>query len=431
MNNYPIPTKQQEEWSNCELGVIIHHCLETYNPDLPMSKWKCSPDQLPASIFTPKNEDTDQWLKAASAMGAKYAVFVANHVTGFSMWPTKANKYSVEGSPYMDGKADIVKDFIASCKKYNIKPGIYYSTGCNGYYDINDNHELDTSTPKYKEYIQIVESQLEELWGNYGELFEIWFDGGVIPKDQGGPDVMKLIKKYQSNAVCFQGPNEHNKNMRWVGNENGLAPINCWSTSKHNTCAFGGDYEDDVVGVGNPDGEYWIPAETDMGNRAADSFGGGWGWKAGEEDKVLSPEHLLECYYTSVGRNSNLLLGMAINTDGLFEDEQQFVEFGKKIKELYANPIRSTRGIGTNFVIGLDEPTLVKNIVIMEDIHYGEKVRDFTIIVETESGEEEVFAAQCIGHKRLVKLDKKITKATLQINKSVDTVIIKDFTLYA
>lgn len=430
MKNYPLPTPQHEEWSDCELGVIIHHTLEIYNPQLPMNKWKCSPKELPASIFTPKKVDTDQWLRAAKAMGAKYAVFVANHVTGFSMWPTEENNYSVKSASYKNGEADLVKEFIESCCRYNIKPGLYYSTGCNGYYGINDNNNLDTSTPKYKEYIKMVEAQLKELWSNYGELFEIWFDGGVIPKEHGGPDVISLINKYQPNAVCFQGPKEHNKNMRWVGNEAGHAPMNCWSTSRYNTCAFGGEYEDDKIGVGNPDGAYWIPAETDMGNRSQDSFGGGWGWKAGEEDKVLSPDYLLNCYYTSVGRNSNLLLGMAINQDGYFEDEKQFIEFGKKIEELYAKPVKTIRGIGTEFEIELETKTLVKNIVLMEDIHYGERVRNYTVQVELESGLVDIFSAKCIGHKRIIKLDKEITKAKLIITDSIDEPIIKEFTLY-
>lgn len=154
------------------------------------------------------------------------------------------------------------------------------------------------------------------------------------------------------------------------------------------------------------------------------------GWRESEDDKVYTPEQLLECYYTSVGRNTNLLLGMAINQDGYFADEEQFIEFGKLVKDIYVNPVKSTKGIGDEFTLALDEPAMIKHIVVMEDIHYGEKVRDFSVYVEDESGEEEVFHARCIGHKRIVKLDRKIKRATLKINECTDTVIIKDFTLY-
>ncbi|NOU75741.1 hypothetical protein GC098_30985 [Paenibacillus sp. LMG 31458] len=431
MNKFPIPTIPQEEWANCELGVIIHYNLETFHPDLPQNKWKSSPDVMTADTFAPKEVDTDQWMEAAKAMGAKYAVFVANHVTGFAMWPTKQNKYSVVGSPYLDGKADIVRDFINSCKKYDIKPGLYYSTGCNGYYGINDEMLNDTQTETYRNYIKVVESQLEELWGNYGELFEIWFDGGVISLSQGGPNVLELIRKYQPEAICFQGLKEQTHNLRWVGNERGEAPLNCWSTSTKNTCSFGGTEEDRGIGKGNPEGEYWIPAESDMGNRSKQASGGGWGWREGEEHLVYKPEHLLDCYYNTVGRNSNLLLGMAIHRDGYFPDVQQFNEFGRLVNEIYADPVKSTSGTGNKYELDLTELTYIKNISIMEDIHYGERVRDFTVTVETENGMEEIFNAECIGHKRLIKLEKKIKKAILTINQRVDTVIIKDFTLYA
>lgn len=85
MPKIPLPTPRQEEWADLEMGVIIHHCMETYHPDLPPSQWKRSPDKMPASSFAPTDENTDQWLQAASKMGAKYAVLVANHVTGFSL----------------------------------------------------------------------------------------------------------------------------------------------------------------------------------------------------------------------------------------------------------------------------------------------------------------------------------------------------------
>ncbi len=87
MPKIPFPTPRQEEWADLEMGVIIHHCMETYHPDLPPSQWKRSPDKMPASSFAPTDENTDQWLQAASKMGAKYAVLVANHVTGFSKCP--------------------------------------------------------------------------------------------------------------------------------------------------------------------------------------------------------------------------------------------------------------------------------------------------------------------------------------------------------
>ena len=114
-------------------------------------------------------------------MGAKYAVLVAKHCSGFSLWPTDAHDYSIKQSPWKNGEGDIVADFIASCKKYNIKPGIYASTTANGYLYVDNPGVVQEGGPvTQEEYNQIVTQQLTELWSNYGELFEIWFDGGVL-----------------------------------------------------------------------------------------------------------------------------------------------------------------------------------------------------------------------------------------------------------
>ena len=430
MYQYPLPTKKQEEWANMELGVIIHHLMEVYHPDIPPSEWKTSPERMPAESFAPTDENTDQWLEAASAMGAKYAVLVTNHVTGFSLWPTKENNYSIAGSPFRDGKADVVRDFIDSCKKYGVRPGLYYSTGCNGYYGINDSVKQDYLSPAYQQYVRMVERQLSEIWGGYGELFEIWFDGGVIPHRLGGPDVVGLIKKYQPDAICFQGPKEHYQNLRWVGNERGLAPIDCWSTSKINTCGFGGDEENCAIGTGSPDGKYWIPAETDMGNRKPNAFGGGWGWAANEEHLIYTPEELLERYITSVGRNSNLLLGMGISTRGHFEDAEQFRRFGELIRGLYENPISTCRGTGCEFTLTLDGAKRVKNLMLMEDIHYGERVRDFAVEAEKDGQWTQIFEAHCIGHKRIIPINAEISAVRLKIRSAVDTPIIKEMTCF-
>ena len=113
-------------------------------------------------------------------------------------------------------------------------------SGCNGYYDINDERQLDFKSDFYQEYVKNVEAQVTELWSEYGDLFEIWFDGGVIPVEKGGPNLVPILQKYQPNAICFQGPKEYAHNVRWVGNEDGLAPENCWATTNNGEAAYDG-----------------------------------------------------------------------------------------------------------------------------------------------------------------------------------------------
>ncbi|MBE6896937.1 MAG: hypothetical protein E7477_07540 [Ruminococcaceae bacterium] len=426
------PTKQQLEWADMELGVLIHYCMEIYNPEFRGYKTAAVRTELPPSIMNPTKLDTDQWIAAAHAMGAKYAVLVANHCTGFSLWQTKVNDYSCASMAWKDGKGDILADFIKSCEKYGLTPGIYYSTGCNGYYDIDDSRAMDYKSDFYREYVKNVEAQVKELWSEYGELFEIWFDGGVIPVEKGGPNLVPILQKYQPNAICFQGPKEYAHNVRWVGNEDGLAPENCWATTNNGEAAYDGTFDCEAAGVGDPNGKYWWPAETDMPNRTHRAFGGGWAWRAGEEKEIFTPEQLLDCYIRSVGRNSNLLMGMAISVDGDFQDTKQFEEFGKLIKETFGKPIVSVDGEKDHLTVdsvslAVSKPTEINYISIMEDISDGQNIRQFDIFLDGEL----FYSGECIGHKRIIPVKgKKASQVLLKINKYVDMPTIRKFEIF-
>lgn len=431
MHHLPLPTARQEEWADLELGVIIHQVMEVYHPDIPFEESSVSTKRMPAESFAPMQQNTDQWIEAAARMGAKYAVLVANHGTGFSLWPTKANDYSIAHSPYRDGKGDTVAEFLASCRKYGLRPGLYYNTVCNAFYGLHDSNRPELLSDAYRAYIQIVNQQLAELWSEYGEMFEIWFDGGVIPRKLGGPDVPHLLQKFQPNAVCFQGPSGHAHNLRWVGNENGKAAMDCWSTVRTDSTGFG---DEDVadVGQGDPNGDHWLPAETDMANRRQSAFGGGWFWRANEEHLVYPAEELMDAYMTSVGRNSNLLLGMCIDSRGLFpeEDVKQFVRFGEMVRDLYRDPAAQCRGTGTRFELKLDAPEQIRHIVLAEDIHYGQRVRGFHVELDTPEGTQRFFEARSIGHKRIIPVHQKVLAARLVVDEAVDTPILREMTLY-
>ena len=425
------PTEEQLIWQDMELGVIIHYLMDIYDPSADPKSISVR-DKLPASCFAPHGWDTDQWIRSACEMGAKYAVLVANHCTGFSLWQTKVNPYSVAGCAYKNGKGDIVRDFIDSCKKYGLKPGIYYSTGCNGYYGINDGLMNDDfyKTDTYREFVGNVEAQVRELWSEYGDLFEIWFDGGIVPKEKGGPDLLPLLTKYQPNALCFQGPKGYRNNLRWVGNEDGLAPVDCWASTYSGDMRSDGTEPNEKEGVGDPDGIYYSPAETDMPNRDHRAFGYGWAWSPDQADLAFSPEYLLDCYVRSVGRNSNLLIGMAIGTDGLFEDEKQFIEFGKLLENTFGEKALKAYSQGTREKVQkviLAEPADISYVVIRENMADGHKIRHYKIYINGRFTEE----GNCIGHKRIipVKAD-AVSEVTVELCDICDGAKLRDIAIY-
>ncbi|MAE19245.1 hypothetical protein CMK12_10020 [Candidatus Poribacteria bacterium] len=102
---------------------------------------------------------------------------------------------------------DIVADFVASCRKYDLRPAYYYHTGYNAYCNMDNPGRVRSGDAEAQaRYNRIVYQQCTELWSNYGPLFEIWFDGGILPPDQWGPDVVSLLWDLQPQAVIFQGP---------------------------------------------------------------------------------------------------------------------------------------------------------------------------------------------------------------------------------
>lgn len=256
------PTPEQVAWSDAQIGVIIHYDINVFAPkSFNYSDSKTLPD---LAVFNPSKLDTDQWIESAAEAGATYAVLVAKHGTGFTLWPSKADPYGVGGTPWRGGKGDIVADFISSCEKYNIRPGLYTNTNSNtkhgaGYKPFEDKE-------KQKQYNEIVLAQLTELWTQYGELFEIWFDGGVMTEKEGGiaNKVSKLLCEHQPQAILFQGPAQSKNLIHWIGNEHGHAPYPRWSTIDSTTSSNGIIEIKDLRG--NPSGKLWCPGESDMPN---------------------------------------------------------------------------------------------------------------------------------------------------------------------
>ena len=425
-----LPSEAQIKWSDSEIGVLIHFDMPVFEPSYDFRKdWNYHPD---LRIFNPKELDTDQWIRSAKAAGATYAVLVAKHCSGFSLWPTKAHPYSVKNVPWKDGKGDIVKDFIASCKKYGLKPGIYASTTANGYLKVDNPGKVVSGDPaEQKKYNEIVKMQLTELWSQYGELFEVWFDGGVLPVEKGGFDVLALLKKYQPAAVAFQGPFGYENNIRWVGNEEGVAPYPCWSRADSTTSSSG---VIEIKGLnGNPEGLFWCPGESDFPLRFNSSFQGGWFWHKDQDHMLRSVDELMNKYCKSVGRNTNMLLGVVIDDRGLVPDAdvQRMTEFGNTVRKTFGKPLASVFGSGKEFILNTDKNSEISYVVIMEDIAKGERIMEYKISGLENGIWSSLSKGSCIGHKRIEPIKKgRYSIIKLEITKSEGDPVIRSFGCY-
>ena len=440
-----IPTKEQEIWADLEIGVLIHMDMQIFEPEYDFRvQWGYQPT---AEQFAPMQLDTDQWIKSAAAAGAKYAVLVAKHCSGFCLWPTAVHEYSIKGSPWKNGKGDIVGDFFNSCKKYGLKPGLYYSSSCNAYYNVDNpgtikdisNTENVQAANVQAANVQVMQEkynadvllQLTELWTQYGDVFEIWFDGGCLSPKDGGPDIASLLHRLQPNAVVFQGPPEMKSLLRWVGNERAMAPDDCFATVDLTSEAFDGS--DERMYGGNPYGKTWMPAESDTPNRYAHkSFAGGWFWKKDEEHAIIPADVLYDKYVRSVGRNSNLLIGMVIDDRGLFPeaDAKVFAEFGGLVNQSFGTPIveltpEELKEVNSKqeYTISLPSDATPKYLVMMEDISCGERVLGYSV----NNG---VMTGKCIGHKRIIELPKGTSALHLKITDRKAEPVLRGIAVY-
>ncbi len=421
------PTPAQAAWHDMEMGMFFHFDIPIYKPGW---NWRSFKDFPEPDLYQPKKLDTDQWMEAAKAMGAKYAVFVAKHCSGFLQWQSDLYPYGVKQSSWRSGKGDVVKDFVESCHKYGIKPGLYASVTANGYLEVDNpglvNRGKGGDEKKQAEYVRVCEKMATELWTRYGELFEIWFDGGAIPASQGGPDLVPILNKHQPNAIVFQGPPGTRNLIRWVGNERGVAPYPCWNTAKVGT-AEGGTVE--KVFGGDPEGQYWIPGECDVPVRNHD-----WFWKPNREDRLYSVKHLMDMYYRSVGRNCNLLLNANPNPDGLVPegDFQRYVEFGKEIKRRFGKEKATTSGTGKTVTLTFDKPTPVNHAIVMEDITAGERVRAYKIEGRLASGQwKPLCDGVSVGHKRIQQFETvTVNSVRFTATKSVAEPIIRQLSAF-
>lgn len=405
------PTPQQLAWHDLEMGAMICFGLETWQDK--ESDDETSMENL--KLFDPPNVDTDQWVEAVEAMGAKYIVFVAKHVGGFCLWQTDSTEYSIKNTPYKNGTGDIVAELAESCRKKGIKLGIYIYPG-SLFHGAGVSAGGKTVDPaRQEEYNRIYRQQLTEVLSRYGEMHEVWFDGSVtIP-------IKDILDKYAANAMVFQGPQA---TIRWVGNEQGYAPYPAWnSVNSENPAVKAGRT---TARHGDPDGDKWLPNEVDTTIR--DHY---WFWSSENEKHLKSLDHLMDIYYRSVGHGAVLLMNVNPDTSGLVPDAdmKRYKEFGAEIRRRFGKSIAETKYNRSELV--LDKPTTIDHVITMEDIRKGERVREYVIEGLIGDTWEKLVEGTAIGHKKIDEIQPvEISMVRLRVTKSAAAPVIRKIAVY-
>ena len=432
---YPVPSQQQLAWQEAELGVVFHYDLHVFDD----KKYNQSENRITPvpdyQIFNPEQLNTDQWIKAAKAAGAKFAILTATHETGFALYQSDVNPYCLKAVGWRNGNGDLVKDFVESCRKYGLKPGIYVGIRWNSFFGVHDfkvNGEGEFQEKRQEYYRKMCEGMVTELCTRYGNLFEIWFDGGADHPDNGAPDVLPIVKKYQPNCLFY-----HNLQLaeaRWGGSESGTVPYPCWATFP-NPYSHGGDTQAELMELlkhGDPNGKYWMPAMSDAPLRGYNGRHE-WFWEPGDDAHIFPVENLVNMYINSVGHNSTLIVGLTPDARGLLPDAdvQRLKEWGEAIKSRFSNPLGSAQGEGKELQIQLPGKEKVNQLVIQENIKNGERIRKYEVQARVNGKWEKVCEGQVVGHKRIQQFDPVTTnRIRLLIPEALGTPQIKNFSIF-
>lgn len=454
--NYPAPpkpygatpTKYQMDWQKMEYYMFVHFGPNTFT-NVEWGNGKEDP-----KVFNPTDVDCRQWAATAKAAGMKGIILTAKHHDGFCLWPSKYSTHTVRESSWKEGKGDLLKELSKACREYGLKFGVYLSP-------------WDRNHPAYgtPEYNQIFANTLQEVLGNYGEIFEQWFDGANGDAAHGRKKQVydwdlfhSVVYRNQPQAIIFSdiGPG-----CRWMGNERGVAGRTNWS--RLNVEGFGPGLKapaSDTLNMGNIYGVAWVPAETDVSIRP------GWFYSPSTDGKVKTLDQLLDIYYTSIGRNSNLLLNVPPDRTGHIhrEDSIRLMEFRQALDEIFKNNLiedakitaSTTRGNSPQYApenilndnynsywttndstttacieIDLKKETTFNRLLLQEYIPLGQRIAKFSIEALVNNKWKLLATETTIGYKRILRLPTtSANKIRINIEKSLACPILNHMGLF-
>jgi alpha-L-fucosidase len=256
----------------------------------------------------------------------------------------------------------------------------------------------DRHEPSYGDspaYNRFYVNQLTELLTNYGEVAEVWFDGanGEGPngkrQEYDWPAFYQTIRRLQPCAlIAISGPD-----VRWVGNEDGVANETEWSVQSAHPVYHAGQ-----------NGPVWWPSECDTSIRP------GWFWHPAEDDKIKPLNRLLDIYFQSVGRNSVLLLNVPPNDRGRIADPDvaRLRTFRAAVDRLFADDLtraaKATHGGNAAlpvWEVDLGAPDTFTIALTQENIADGQHVEAYRIEAWLGAAWQEIARGTTIGHKKL------------------------------
>lgn len=350
------PSPRQLQFHQWERGIFIHFGLRTFHEGFrDMDERRMSLEN-----FMPEDLDCDQWAATAKAAGFNYMVMTAKHHDGFANWPSKTTDFSVANTPWRDGKGDVVSEFVEACRRHDVHPGLYYSP-------------FDQACPVYEDegaYDDFFIQQISEILEPFGEIDILWFDGcGSEGHQYDWGRIVGEIRRMQPGILIF---NMGDPDIRWIGNEEGFAPLDTRCVADHVPFSIN-DTEGDRTE------KRWLVPECDCRMRERN-----WFYSDQDEHTVKSVDELMGMYYYSVGRGANLLLNIGPDRRGKLPDADaaRLGEFHAEIQRRIASPFATLAEAsqeGNVWKVSRPEVFACDHAIVAEDIAQGERIARFAI----------------------------------------------------
>ena len=165
---------QQLRKQEMKYGMFIHYGVNTFTDNY----WGFG-DEEP-SVFNPDptTYNPEEWVKTAWEAGMNYIVLITKHHDGFALFDTQYSDYKVTNNGHPETNFDVVAKTAEACKKYGIKLGLYYSIWDQHWDNTHPLSNYTSQSERDHDYAIFANNQIDELMSNYGEVCELWIDGG-------------------------------------------------------------------------------------------------------------------------------------------------------------------------------------------------------------------------------------------------------------
>lgn len=315
------PTKEQRKYQEDELIAFLDIQMNTFTANCENN------DEAPSLLKKEASFNTDNWAENLFNFGFKKIILTAKLNNGVCLWESNYSKVDINNTSLRNNYNNLVKKVSKSCKKFGLKFGIHLT--------LKDYLTLNLTPEEYNDYYI---SQIKELMTNYSPISEIIMDMTSLDESYellNFESYFKVIKEINPKCMISSpvGPD-----IRWTYYSNIKSSKN-YFYSPVNLDLLKEGLNNEEFKNGNIFGDCWMVGESiyslsDCLNPSKDSL-----------------SNLKHVYNNSLGRNTNLILVISPNSEGLlsYNDLDALSKLSKYIKETFSNNlIKGSSILATN-----------------------------------------------------------------------------------